>query len=223
MAIKAVIFDCDGTLVDSEGLANEILVEYLSELGHEMSVNEAIDAYTGMKMADCLIDIEARFQKPLPTDFASMLRQRMSAAFSGRLLPMEGALELVASIDVPIYIASSGPREKIVGSLIATGLHAFFFNESSIFSAYEIGHWKPDPAFYSAVIGKLGIEAHEVVVIEDSVPGIRASLGAGIKTIALGNSERLTGDLEEALPAASLEEVGRLLKAMIGHKGEVDA
>lgn len=222
MAIKAVIFDCDGTLVDSEDLANEVLVEYLSELGHVMAVHEAIEAYTGMKMADCLLDIEARFKRPLPKDFASVLRQRMSTAFSGRLVPIEGARELVASIEVPIHIASSGPREKIVGSLLATDLHAFFSNQSSIFSAYEIGHWKPDPAFYSAVIGKLGIEAHEAVVIEDSVPGIRASLGAGIKTIALGRDERLIGDLSAALPASNLAEVGLLLEALIGHEGRVD-
>src|ERR1700754_2631851 len=145
MAIKAIIFDCDGTLVDSEILSNEILVEYLSKLGHTLSLQEATDAYTGVKMAECVLDLERRFEAVMPEDFVTVFRERMSDAFSNRLRPVVGARELIMSLDCPVHIASSGPRQKILGSLKTTNLHTFFSGEASIFSAYEIGHWKPDP------------------------------------------------------------------------------
>jgi HAD superfamily hydrolase (TIGR01509 family) len=215
MTVRAIIFDCDGTLVDSEGLANQILVDYLGELGHEMPVEDAIAAYTGVKMADCVADIERRFARKLPDEFVPILRARMATSFAGHLRPIEGARELLESLDLPVHIASSGPREKIRSSLRAAGLKAFFELEGTmIFSAYEIGVWKPAPAFYEAVISSLGLRPGEAVVVEDSLPGIRSAVGAGISTIALGYGERLPGELAVALPARSLAEVGRIIREL---------
>jgi HAD superfamily hydrolase (TIGR01509 family) len=146
-------------------------------------------------MADCVADIERRFARKLPDEFIPALRARMAASFAGHLRPIEGARELLESVDLPVHIASSGPREKIRGSLCACGLEAFFELEGTIFSAYEIGAWKPAPAFYEAVISSLGLRPGEAVVVEDSLPGIRSAVGAGISTIALGDGERLPGEL----------------------------
>jgi HAD superfamily hydrolase (TIGR01509 family) len=214
MTVQAIIFDCDGTLVDSEGLASQVLVDCLGELGHLVSVEDAIASYTGMKMADCIADIERRFARKLPDEFVPTFRARMATSFGERLRPIEGARELLESLDLPVHIASSGPREKIRSSLRASGLEAFFEQESSIFSAYEIGTWKPAPAFYEAVISSLGLRPAEAIVVEDSLPGIRSAVGAGISTIALGAGERLTGELTVALPASSLAEVGWIIREL---------
>ncbi|MET0331807.1 MAG: HAD-IA family hydrolase [Dyella sp.] len=212
MHIKAIIFDCDGTLVDSEILANEVLVEYLAELGFAWTVSEAVQAYTGVKMAECIMDLERRFNTPMPADFIAVFRQRMKLAFADRLRPMHGARELLASLRLPVHIASSGPREKIINSLRVTGLESYFTAHNAIFSAYEIGHWKPDPAFYRSVVKEIGIEIGEAIVVEDSEPGIRSAVGAGIATIALGDRGDLAGDLSRAMPAANLAEVGVILQ-----------
>jgi HAD superfamily hydrolase (TIGR01509 family) len=214
MTVRAIIFDCDGTLVDSEGLANRVLVDYLGELGHEMSVEDAIAAYTGVKMADCVADIERRFARKLPDKFVPTLRARMATSFAEHLRPVEGAWELLESLDLPVHIASSGPPDKIRSSLRACGLEAFFEREGAIFSAYEIGAWKPAPAFYEAVISSLGLRPGEAIVVEDSLPGIRSAVGAGISTIALGDGKRLSGELAVALPAASLAEVRRIIREL---------
>jgi HAD superfamily hydrolase (TIGR01509 family) len=214
MTVRAIIFDCDGTLVNSEGLANQVLVDYLGELGHEMSVEDAIAAYTGMKMADCVADIERRFARKLPDEFVPTFRARMATSFAEHLRPIEGARELLESLDLPVHIASSGPREKTRSSLRASGLEAFFEREGTIFSAYEIGAWKPAPAFYEAVISSLRLRPGEAIVVEDSLPGIRSAVGAGISTIALGYGERLSGELAVALPARSLAEVGRIIREL---------
>jgi HAD superfamily hydrolase (TIGR01509 family) len=207
MTVRAIIFDCDGTLVNSEGLANQVLVDYLGELGHEMSVEDAIAAYTGIKMADCVADIERRFARKLPDEFVPTFRARMATSFAEHLRPIEGARELLESLDLPVHIASSGPRDKI-------RLETFFEREGTIFSAYEIGVWKPAPAFYEAVISSLGLRPGEAIVVEDSLPGIRSAVGAGISTIALGYGERLSGELAVALPARSLAEVGRIIREL---------
>ena len=214
MTVRAIIFDCDGTLVDSEGLANQVLVDYLGEFGHEMSVEEAIAAYTGMKMADCVADIERRFARKLPDEFVATFRTRTATSFAKSLRPVEGARELLESLDLPVHIASGGPREKICSSLRTCGLEVFFKHEGSIFSAYEIGVWKPAPAFYEAVIASLGLRSGEAIVVEDSLPGIRSAVGAGITTIALGYAERLSAELAVALPARSLAEAGRIIRGL---------
>ncbi len=215
MTVRAIIFDCDGTLVDSEVLANQVLVDYLEELGHKMPVKEAIATYTGMKMADCITDIERRFACKLSDEFVLIFRTRIAASFAEHLRPIEGALELLESLDLPVHIASSGPREKIRGSLRASDLEVFFKPEDTIFSAYEIGSWKPDPAFYEAVISCLGLQPCEAIVVEDSLLGIRSAVGAGIPTIALGYRERLSGELAVVLPAGSLAEVGRIIRKLV--------
>ena len=79
--VKTVIFDCDGTLVDSEVLANEVLVEAVAEHGLVLSVDDAVRSFRGGKMADCVALLEARFGRRLPADFAPSLRVRTAAAF----------------------------------------------------------------------------------------------------------------------------------------------
>jgi HAD superfamily hydrolase (TIGR01509 family) len=222
MTIKAIVFDCDGTLVDSEILANEVMVEYLAELGHVMTVTEAVTLYTGVKMAVCVADLERRFGCAMPEGFTESFRERMSVAFDRRLKPVAGAEAILSSIALPFYIASSGPRKKIEHSLSVTGLIKYF-EPAHIFSAYEIGYWKPDPAFYRSVVSNLRVLPHEAIVVEDSIPGIRAALGAGLKTIAIGKPDRLVGDLAGAVAAPDLIGVRQTLDVMCGRTINEDA
>ena len=182
MQIDAVIFDCDGTLVDSERLANEVLVEFVAEFGLSMSVDAAVRAYTGCKMADCVADLERLLGWQLPNSFVSELRTRTAAAFVTRLRPMAGAREAISRLKVPFGVASSGPREKIELSLRTTGLLDLF--ERSIFSSYEVGFWKPDPRLFLHAAARLGVSPQRCAVVEDSVPGVTASIAAGMRTFA---------------------------------------
>lgn len=206
MDIKAVIFDCDGTLVDSEVLANQVLVEYMSEFGLDMPVKEAIELYTGCKLADCVTDLEHRLGRELPDHFITTLRERTLKAFESRLRPVEGALNLIKNMHLPYFIASSGPRVKIENSLRITGLLPYF-SASQIFSSYEIGHWKPDPRLYLEVAREIKIEPSLCAVVEDSLPGIKAGIGAGMKTFAFGNASRLTEELSQAIAIEHMNEL----------------
>lgn len=183
--MKAIIFDCDGTLVDSEVLSNEVLVEAIAEYGLVLSVDEALAAFRGGKMADCVAHLEERLGRALPAHFVPSLRARTADAFRTRLRPVDGALELVqslASTSRSICVASSGPSEKIELSLSLTGLGPFFTGRT--FSSYDVGAWKPDPGLFLHAAQAMGVAAEDCAVVEDSLPGIHAGLAAGMKVFA---------------------------------------
>ena len=183
--MRAIIFDCDGTLVDSETLSTEVLVEAAGEHGLEITVPEALAAFRGGKMADCIADLEARLGRSLPETFVPEFRARSAQAFRSRLRAIEGALELVQSLSAlpfPICVASSGPMAKIELSLSLTGLLPFF--EGRVFSSYDVGVWKPHPGLFLHAADALGVAPADCVVVEDSLPGMQAGLAAGMTVYA---------------------------------------
>ena len=204
--IEAVIFDCDGTLVDSELLANEVLVEYAGGFGVPISLEEALECYVGGRMADCVEDMEKRLGRKLPDSFVPELRARTAEVFRSRLKAMEGAAEMLEALQVPCCVASSGPPEKIELSLRLTGLLPKF--EGRIFSAYEIGHWKPDPRLLLHAAHAMGVLPDRCAVVEDSLPGIRAGLAAGMTTFAF----RWRGALpDKAIALGRLQDLPQLI------------
>ena len=185
--MKAIIFDCDGTLVDSEVLANEVLVETVAEHGLSLSVPEAVHLFRGRKLSECVAEVEQRLGRSLPREFVTQFRARMADAFRQRLRPVDGALELVKTLRQPFCVASSGPREKIELSLSLTGLLPFF--RGSIFSSYEVGTWKPEPGLFLHAARAMGVEPADCSVVEDSLPGIQAGLAAGMQVFAFQPNE----------------------------------
>lgn len=182
---QAIIFDCDGVLVDSERLANAVLVEYVREFGLILSLEEALTRFTGGKMADCVAELERRLGRRLPDHFVPTFRERSATAFRAHLRPIEGVEALVNSLrqrKLPYCVASSGPREKIELNLRITGLLHYF--QALIFSAYEVEKWKPDPGLFLHAARVLGVEPQQCAVIEDSQPGINAGLAAEMMVFA---------------------------------------
>lgn len=176
------LFDLDGTLVDSEILSNQVLVEVLAEQGLKFSLDEAVKRFRGGKMAESIADVEAHFDCKLPDSFVPYLRQRTALAFEENLQPIDGALDLVQSLNSQICIASNGPPEKIKLSLSLTGLLPFFGDR--LFSAYEVQAWKPDPELFLNAARKFNITPSDCAVVEDSMPGILGGLAAGMTVFA---------------------------------------
>lgn len=181
MPIEAVIFDCDGTLVDSERLANTALVECVAPFGLCMSTEDAMQSYVGGRMADCVADLERRLGHKLPDSFIPDVRRRTAEAFRSHLKPVEGAREVLANLRLPFCVASSGPMEKIELSLALTGL-AGFFARDRIFSAYDVGSWKPDPGLFLHAAWAMGVPPERCAVVEDSLRGVEAGVNAGMQT-----------------------------------------
>jgi HAD superfamily hydrolase (TIGR01509 family) len=210
MPFHGVIFDCDGTLVDTEPLANDVFATLLCAEGLPMTGHEAMIRFRGMKWDACLAEVEAELGRKLPPGFMPELRERTFEAYRGRLKPIPGIVDLVSSLDLPKCVASNGTREQVEFSLSLTGLLPYFAGR--IFSSYDIGVWKPAPDLFLHAAKAMGMKPSFCAVVEDSVPGIQAGINAGMKVFAFQPTM-----VDERIPAGvtviqSMSELQTVLK-----------
>jgi HAD superfamily hydrolase (TIGR01509 family) len=172
-----VIFDLDGTLVDSEGLCNQAFLNLLPQL--DDTLDTLIQRYRGKKLAPVLMDIERRLGHKLPDTFELDYRQHVADLFSRELKPMPGVLDMLSDINFPKCIASSGPLLKMRQALQVSGLAPYFGDH--IFSSYDVGSWKPEPGLFLHAANAMGFKPHQCVVVEDSDVGVEAAIAADMK------------------------------------------
>ena len=174
MNLKCIIFELDGSLVDSESLSSKALIDLLPVI--DESVEILTDRYHGKKFAEIFIDIERRFKFSIPEGFESLYRQHAAQLFENELKPVPGVAVMLDQVKHPRCIASNGPLAKMIHSLKITGLGKYF--DSNLFSAYEIGTWKPDPGLFLHAAREMGFKPEGCVVVEDSLTGIKAATSA---------------------------------------------
>jgi HAD superfamily hydrolase (TIGR01509 family) len=192
MKYQCVIFDCDGVLVDSEGITAKVISELSGELGVAMNERFILATFMGKSFNDIKQYLENQISGSLPANFEQVYRQRTFEAFSSQLEPIVGIEEVLTSIEVPFCVASSGPASKIRHNLTVTGLIHHF--ENKIFSCYDIGRWKPEPDIFLHAARTMGYEPQHCAVVEDSPIGVRAALAGGFDTYVyspLENRDRM--------------------------------
>lgn len=192
-------------LVDSEGLGNDVFAETLAIYGHQISSNESKSRFRGMKLATCLEVLELETGIALPESFETDLRARMSSVFQDQLRPVEGALRLVESLQIPFCVASSGPRKKIEENLQTTNLYPHFVGK--IFSGYEVKSWKPDPGLFLSAARHFGIAPRDCIVVEDSYVGVSAGIAADMTVLALNAAVDSQSVAAASKVFASLDEI----------------
>lgn len=182
-----IIFDLDGTLVDSERLCNQAFIDLLPFITD--SVENLIRRYRGRKLALILADIEMRYGEKLPIDFEATYRQRVDELFQFYLQPISGVPEMLKTLEYPFCVASSGPMVKIRKALIVTKMLHYFGDR--LFSSYDIGSWKPEPGLFLHAANQMGFLPENCVVIEDSDVGIEAARSAGIYALKYSSEEEV--------------------------------
>lgn len=193
MKIDGVIFDCDGTLVDSEGLAVEIVVDLLAEAGVRLSAAELMPRFHGRRFATVIDELCEAFSALDAQALTARFRARTPVVFRQRLKAMPGALDLVSGLGVEKCVASNGPVSKIETSLAVTGLLPHF--EGRIVSAFEVEAWKPDPRLIEVAAQRMGVAVDRCLLVEDSLPGVQAGLAAGARVAAYRMSDLQLGAL----------------------------
>lgn len=179
--INCIIFDCDGTLVDSENLFNRALSHKLKERSIELSADQLVARFRGVKFATVLSALSSEYKVELGETFAKEYRALVQLYFKQELKACEGVADTLPQIEVAMCVASNGPLAKMQLAISVTGLAGYFGDD--LFSAYEVDSWKPDPGLFLNAAKKMGFKPAECLVLEDSAVGIKAAEAAGMKPL----------------------------------------
>ena len=181
MNFEAVLFDCDGVLVDSESITNGVLRDMLGEMGWSLSAEECMRLFVGKAVKDERALIEARTGQPLSEAWMARFRERRNDGLMRHLQPIEGSAAAVALLherfEGRIACASGADRFKVELQLEKCGLMPYF--EGRIFSGHELPRSKPAPDVYLAAAAALGVAPARCAVVEDTVTGVAAGVAAG--------------------------------------------
>lgn len=200
MSVEAVLFDCDGVIVDSETVGVKHFAKELGKLGIDMSFDETVALFVGRTLPGAVQALREAGH-PIPQDWHRGVYDGLyeTLAEGTPLIPgIEAALDALDAAGVRYAVGSNGEMRKMETTLPQ---HPGVWTrvKDHLYSAQALGAPKPDPAIYLHAAAALGVEPGACVVIDDSPSGCKAGVAGGFRT--LGFATGLHG-------AAELEEVG---------------
>lgn len=205
---RAVIFDMDGVLVDSEILVGRIETEMLNALGAEITLEDIVRNFMGLSDATMAEALRRDWGIELPETFDAERTARTYAAFATDLEAVPGMHALLGhlgALDLPIAVASSSAPDRIARSLTLTGLTTSFAGHC--YSAAMVERGKPAPDLFLYAADQLGVAPIECVVVEDSPAGVEAGVAAGMTVIGFTAAGHCTPDHGDRLRAAGADRV----------------
>jgi HAD superfamily hydrolase (TIGR01509 family) len=214
--VGAVIFDCDGVLVNSEEIYQRIEKQCLDEIGLSFDRDDYDTRFlgaTGPAYFGGLNDDHVKqFGRPLPDGFVDRLLERTAAELERSLSTLNGVHDTVAWVRLPKAVASSSSHTRLVHKLRHVGLFDAF--APHVYSADAVSRGKPAPDLFLHAAARLRVAPAVCVVIEDSVNGVKAGVAAGMTVIGyVGGrhcSPRQGAKLRDAGAAHVIEHMDRL-------------
>lgn len=181
MTFQAVLFDCDGVLVDSEAITCGALRDMLDENGWRLNLAECMAHFVGHTVRSRADLIEAHTGKPLTDAFMDEFYRRRNLRLENDITVIDGIYDAVRHLhercEGRIAVASGADRYKLEMMLQKVGLHHFF--EGRIFSGHEMPRSKPHPDVYLAAAAHLQVDPVRCLVVEDTPVGTTAGVAAG--------------------------------------------
>ena len=180
--MDAVIFDCDGVLIDSETIAHEVEIKAVKGLGLVFDPEEYRRKFQGFAVKSWrqFLDADHREQlgRPLPDLFIENLCAEISRRILSDIRPIDGAVAAVRAFARAKGVASSSPGHELKGKIAGLGLAGDFGDH--VYSGDDVEHGKPAPDLFLLAASRLGIEPARCLVIEDSGHGVAAGVAAGM-------------------------------------------
>jgi HAD superfamily hydrolase (TIGR01509 family) len=176
-----VIFDCDGVLVETEPGETLAILDVARSYGYEASVDDALRLFRGLKLAEVQAHVERALSQSLPPSFVREVRQRCAVTVDVSSPASPGIADALRALRADSCVASSSPGDVVRTRLRSCGLLTFFGER--VFSAYDVGTWKPDPGLFLAAAAACGYAPADCVVVEDSAVGVEAGLAAGMRVV----------------------------------------
>jgi len=191
---KLIIFDCDGTLVDSEVIACEVLPTYWKTHGVHFSEEEFKEKIIGTgSNAPIILEI---FSK-MPPHAKEEGDQLLMKAIKENLTAVNGIKELLSGLKYNVCVASNSSIAHVESALKTTKLDSFFGD--NYFSADQVKNPKPAPDLFLYAADQLNFSPKNSIVIEDSVSGIKAAQSAKIPVVAFTGAKHFTQNLKNRL------------------------
>jgi HAD superfamily hydrolase (TIGR01509 family) len=216
MRPELIIFDCDGVLIDSEGVASSVVAEDLTTLGWTMDAAEAMRLFMGMSITDMVPMIETRLSRKLAEDWRPVLAQKLVDALGTQSKLIPGAAEMLREVTdrgIDWRIASNSSDEEMAVKFARTGLSALTAGRAH--SAASViargGRAKPAPDLFLAAAASAGVAPERCIVLEDSTLGVTGAVAAGM--VCYGFAPHGNG---ETLLAAGAREIFTRLDEILG-------
>jgi HAD superfamily hydrolase (TIGR01509 family) len=214
-----IVFDCDGVLIDSEGIASVVVAENLTAHGWPMTPAEAEAIFIGMSIQDMQPKIEAHLGRSLSSSWRAELAARLVVALGAGAKLMPGAREVLDHLNergIPWRVASNSSDEEMDVKFARTGLTALVAGR--LYSAGRIiaagGRPKPAPDIYVTAAREAGVAPVRCLVIEDSVVGVTAAVAAGMTVFGLVHRGD-GGPLRAAGAAKTMRHLNELSGALV--------
>ncbi len=203
-----IIFDCDGTLTDSEKANNQATLDVLSDIGINYTMDHALKHWVGTTLTSIMLSIQTETGRTLPDDIILRCIRRTTELQGAGMSPVEGAPELVAAAKkkFPICVASNGERSNVIASLKLCGLMEYF-HEDHVFTKIQVKNPKPYPDLFLFAAAQMGYAPERCLVIEDSMAGVRAGVAAGMTTFGFTGSSHHPPKQAENLKSAGAHQV----------------
>lgn len=216
--LRHILFDNDGTIVDSEIIAIRLMLRHLGGIGLHMNEREYSQRFPGLLERDIIAILAREHDIQFPEDFLQQLHHEHVSAFQRDLRAIPGMTSLFRGLRLPKSMVSNGSVRHVERSLRRVRLrHAL---DGQIFSAEHVERPKPHPDVYELALQRLQLQPADVVVVEDSPTGVAAAKAAGLRVVGFlgaahvqdGHAEKLMEHGADLL-AADARALGRMLES----------
>ncbi len=183
-AIRAIVFDMDGVLIDSEVIWQRVRADFAAELGRSWTHADQ------MAMLGCSTPVWSEQMRQRlgllhlsAQALADEIKQRVQAAFETGLPTRSGAAQALEALAAhyPLALASGSPRNLVDCAMRLTGFGRYF---QSIWTGDDVEHGKPHPEIYLRATAALGVAPAHAVGVEDAPNGLKALRAAGMRAVA---------------------------------------
>ncbi|MBX2835149.1 MAG: HAD family phosphatase [Micavibrio sp.] len=214
-----LIFDCDGTLVNSEHIYNAINSDLLGELGYpEYTLDVCLDLFGGHSWSVIREIVESKHGKPLPDDLVERYVRHAEVRMKEEFLPCDNADALLGRMHGvhKLCVASNGERKNVLQSLSVTNLKQYFADHH-VFTKAQVPRPKPSPDLFLFACDQMEHDYKRSIVLEDSPAGVQAAVAANIKVLGYVGSAHDKDRQAKRLRDAGAEIIIECLKEAEKH------
>ncbi|MBL1241569.1 MAG: HAD family phosphatase [OCS116 cluster bacterium] len=204
MTIKLIIFDFDGVLVDSEYIAGQVTTQELHLHGVQTDLDTTLRRFVGMHDTVMRAHLAEDVGEAHVDEFLKVIKEKSRLAYYDRLTPLPGAVDMLASLELPLCIGSNSRFSSLKDKLEITKLNRFF-SEDRLYVGSMVPKPKPAPDLYLHAAQQHDVSPAECLVIEDSAHGIKAAVDAKMSVIGFYGASHCYDGYEQKLKQAGAD------------------